>query len=56
MNRDDRIVSRAAPAWAWEIIDETLEADSRSPAFDADLRRQIGEAYAAMIEASEAGD
>jgi hypothetical protein len=51
--QNDEIVTRCAPAWAWEIIDETLEMDSNSSAFDKSLRTSIREAYEAMIEACE---
>ena len=47
------IVSRAAPRWAWEVIDETLAADERSGAFDPALRKQIAEATEAMRDACE---
>jgi hypothetical protein len=50
------IVSRAAPAWAWELIDETLAMDAQSKAFDEDTRKAVGRALAAMILASEEAD
>lgn len=53
---ENRIVSRAAPAWAWETIDQTLEADAHSRAFDQDLRESIRRAHVAVILASELAD
>lgn len=50
------IVSRVAPAWAWEIIDETLSMDAMSKAFDPGLRESIRKAHAAVILASELAD
>lgn len=50
------IVSRAAPRWAWDIIDETLGMDACSKAFDAGLRESIRKAHAAMVLASELAD
>lgn len=50
---DDVIVTRSAPRWAWDLIDETLSMDSTSKAFDSDLRDRIGDALAAMVSASE---
>ena len=52
----DKLVTRSAPTWAWETIDETLAMDARSSAFDETLRREIQAALDAMIQASEAGD
>ena len=49
----DLLVTRAAPAWAWEIIDETLACDMNSKAFDADTRADVRNAYHAMILACE---
>lgn len=53
---DFQIVSRVAPAWAWEIIDETLSMDAMSKAFDPGLRESIRKAHAAVILASELAD
>lgn len=50
---DAEVVSRAAPHWAWEIIDQTLEADSLSSAFDPNLRAMIRAATVAMQLACE---
>jgi hypothetical protein len=44
----DRIVTRSAPQWAWDIIDETLDCDANSSAFDPSLREQIQDAIEAM--------
>jgi len=49
----NEVVSRSAPRWAWEMIDETLAMDAQSKAFDANLRQSIGEANAAMMYSSE---
>jgi hypothetical protein len=55
MEHENEIVTRCAPRWAWEVIDETLSLDSISSAFDPVLRRKILEAFEAMIDACEAG-
>lgn len=49
-------VSRSAPRWAWEIIDETLEADSMSSAFDPNLRAMIRASTVAMQLACESAN
>lgn len=49
----NEIVSRSAPRWAWELIDETLAMDAKSKAFSADLRGQISAATYAMGLACE---
>lgn len=53
---DAEIVTRSAPRWAWEIIDETLDADSRSKAFDPNLRAMIRAATVAMQLACESAN
>jgi len=50
----DDMVTRSAPRWAWDIIDECLVLDARSLAADRALRTQIADALAAMVEASKA--
>ncbi len=45
---ENELVTRSAPRWAWFRIDETLELDMRSIAFDPGLRDSIAEAYDAM--------
>ena len=45
------MITRQAPAWAWDIIDETLATDARSSAFDAATRGEIGAALDAMQDA-----
>lgn len=45
----DRI-TRSAPAWAWDLIDETLAMDAQSSAFDAELRQRISDAHDAIVE------
>jgi len=47
---NDKIVSRAAPAWAWQIIDQTLNLDANS------VRTTVRAALLGMIRASEGGD
>ena len=41
-------VTRTAPQWAWDIIDQTLALDSQSGAFSLDLREDIARALDAM--------
>lgn len=53
MQNNEVVVTRSAPCWAWDLIDETLEMDSRSPAFDQGLRDRIHNAISAMVIASE---
>lgn len=55
-SEDDEMVSRCAPRWAWEVIDETLALDQRSSSFDADLRASIEQATTAMAVACEDPD
>lgn len=50
---DDEIVSRCAPRWAWEVIDEALSLDMNSSAADQGYRKLIRGAYEAMIQACE---
>lgn len=58
--QDDRyeneLVDRAAPRWAWDIIDDTLAKDGQSNAFDASLRDDINAATFAMQTACERAD
>lgn len=49
----NELVDRVAPRWAWEIIDQSLAIDRKSIACDPALRKVIGEAIDAMIEACE---
>lgn len=53
---EDEIVYRSAPRWAWDIMDETLDADTRSHAFDPSLRESVRSAINAMILSCERGD
>lgn len=53
---EDEIVYRSAPRWAWDIMDETLDADTRSKAFDPDLRESIRSAITSMILSCERAD
>lgn len=53
---DANLAPRAAPHWAWEIIDQTLEADSLSSAFDPNLRAMIRAATVAMLLACESAN
>ena len=56
MSNDNRIITRCAPMWAWDLIDETLHLDSTSKAFDKNLRDDIATAMQAMLYASENPD
>ena len=49
----DEVVTRSAPRWAWEVIDETLEMDANSSAFDKELREQIALALKGMAISCE---
>lgn len=42
------MITRRAPQWAWDIVDETLDMDSQSIAFDKSLRRDIAKAIDAI--------
>ena len=46
----DEVVTRRAPRWAWEIMDETLSMDMCSPAFGQELRDEIMRACKAVEE------
>ena len=50
------IVSRAAPRWAWEIIDQTLALDAESKAFDEATRADVRAAVMGVQMASDWGD
>lgn len=50
---NNEAVTRSAPRWAWDVIDETLAMDAKSSAFTTDLRGQIKAAIEAMRGASE---
>lgn len=50
MNPDERPVHWNLPTWAAELIRETIEMDSRSPAFDHELRHRLSEALGAIEE------
>lgn len=52
---DNECVTRSAPRWAWEIIDETLDTDSKSNAFSTALRTSIEDALIAMVHTCETG-
>lgn len=53
---EQEIITRSAPRWVWELIDETLAIDAESLAFDKDLRQRIGRALDVMVESCEQGD
>jgi hypothetical protein len=48
--REDELITRSAPQWAWDVIDETLAMDAQSSAFDPELRDEIDAALAAMTD------
>lgn len=48
---ENELVDRAAPRWAWDIIDETLAMDAQSKAFTAEEQAAIEAANLAMIRA-----
>lgn len=52
-DESNEVVTRCAPRWAWDLIDETLSLDANSKAFDRDLRQDIERAQNAMVCASE---
>lgn len=49
----NQVVTRSAPRWAWQIMDETLEMDTKSKGFDFNLRVQIRNSLTAMRECCE---
>ena len=51
MNADQRPVQWTLPAWAAELIRETIELDSKSAAFDQQLRQRLAQAIGAIEEA-----
>lgn len=53
MDYNKEVVTRCAPRWAWELIDETLEKDSQSKSFDKNLREQIENAIRGMDLSTE---
>jgi len=52
----DEMVTRQAPRWAWELIDETLANDAQSTSFDAETRGDVSAAFTAMLVACEDPD
>ena len=52
-NEENEVVTRSAPRWAWDLIDETLALDAESSLFDQPLRDQIKEAMDGMLLSSE---
>ncbi len=55
MEYQNELVTRCAPRWAWDTIDETLTIDADSAKFDEKRRNQISAAQDAMIAASLEG-
>ncbi len=51
MNPDQRLVHWTLPRWAADLIRETIEMDSKSAAFDLELREPLAEALVAIEEA-----
>ncbi len=51
MNSDERPVQWTLPRWAADLIRETIEMDSKSAAFDAELRLHLVETLGAIEEA-----
>lgn len=45
---ENAMVTRSAPAWAWQIIDATLALDAQSSAFDLQTRADIEAAIIGM--------
>ena len=45
MARNEAEVRHTGPAWAWDLIWETIRTDMESGAFDPALRRDLSEAY-----------
>ena len=52
-NYEDELVTRCAPRWAWDIIDETLSMDAEARNFDPELRGAIRLAIKGMSAACE---
>ena len=53
MNPAQRPVQWTLPTWAADLIRETIEMDSKSAAFDLELREQLAEALGAIEEADQ---
>ncbi len=51
MNPDQSPVQWTLPRWAADLIRETIEMDSKSAAFDHELREQLAEALGTIEEA-----
>jgi len=51
MNPDQRLVQWTLPRWAADLIRETIAMDSKSAAFDLELREPLAEALGAIEEA-----
>ncbi len=50
MNADQRPIQWTMPKWAADLIRETIEMDSKSRAFDPELRQKLAKALAAVEE------
>ena len=50
---ENEAITDCGPPWRWNVIWETLQTDTQSPAFDPELRREFTRAYDAVIEASK---
>jgi hypothetical protein len=54
--RDETPVQWTMPQWASDLLMETLQMDSESSSFDADLRREISEALETVSTVQAAQD
>jgi len=52
---NDEVVTRSAPRWAWDIIDNTLYMDAKSKGFDEETRADVSMAMDGVVYACETG-
>ena len=52
----DRLETRVAPRWAWEVLDETLALDAESGHIDGPVRDSIARAVAAVRTVEVGGE
>ena len=52
MSKDQSPVQWTLPRWVADLIRETIQMDSRSTAFDPELRQKLSEALAGIKEAA----
>lgn len=50
---ENEVITRSAPRWAWDIIDDVLAQTEDAAIFPADYYEQLGKALNAVITSCE---